>query len=135
MPLGEPYEISDISGFITATLCFVHATDQYLDSMLNGNFPLQQQPMNAEAWRLAEATDAELKAWIKTQGTLQSSPLFLRAHEFWTAFRQAQSEYVAGYDQEWPGTIAPLLQATEFRRMTVERLDDVRRLVDDEDGR
>lgn len=133
MPVGAPYESSDISGFITATLHFVHATDQYLDTMLNGKFPLQQQPKNAEAWRRAEAIDAELIAWIEAQESLNSSPLFLRAQVSWTAFREAQSEFVGGYDQEWPGTIAPLLQATEYERMTVERLDEVKRLVDDED--
>lgn len=67
MPSGKPYEMDDISEFITATRNFVHAVDQYLDTMLNGNFPLQQQPMNAEAWRRAEAKDGELRDWIESQ--------------------------------------------------------------------
>lgn len=135
IPIEKPYQDGDLSSFITASLQFVHAVDQYLDTMLNGNFPLQQQPMNAEAWRRAEEKNAELTAMIDLQEVLKSSALFRKAQEFWDAFRQAQSEYVAGYDEEWPGTIAPLLQATEYKRMTVERLDDIKRLVDQTDWR
>jgi hypothetical protein len=131
MPSGKPYQIDDIGRYILATRDFVHAIDQYLDSMLNGNFPLQQQPMNAEAWRRADEKDAELKSWIESQETLKSSPLFSQAQEIWEAFRQVQSEYVGGYDQEWPGTIAPLLQATEYQQMTIARMEDIQRLVDD----
>jgi uncharacterized protein YecT (DUF1311 family) len=133
MPLSAPYQAGDIGGYIAATLHFVHAVDQFLDSMLNGNFPLQQQPMNAEAWRRAEEKDAELSAWLEGQVALVSSPLFTKAQEIWTAFRAAQSEYVGGYDQEWPGTIAPLLQATEYSRLTETRLAELKSLVDNDD--
>lgn len=133
MPLGKPYQTDEVDGFIAATKHFVHAVDQFLDTMLNGNFPLQQQPMNAEAWRQAEEKDVELTAWIDSQETVNSSPLFNQAQESWVAFRHAQSQYVAGYDQEWPGTIAPLLAATEYKRMTVARLDEIKRLVEDND--
>jgi uncharacterized protein YecT (DUF1311 family) len=135
MPIHRNYENDEIGGFLSATSQFLHAVDQYLDTMLNGNFPLQQQPMNTEAWRRAEEKDSELKAWIKSREELASSPLFNLAQESWIAFRQAQSEYVAGYDQEWPGTIAPLLQASEHQRMTVERLGEIKRIIEQDDLR
>lgn len=132
LPSGTPYLIDDISGFITATRNFVHAVDQYLDTMLNGNFPLQQQPMNAEAWRRANEHDTALKTWIESQDTLNASPLFIQAQELWSTFRDVQSGYVGGYDQEWPGTIAPLLQATEYQRMTTARMEEIKLLLENE---
>jgi hypothetical protein len=136
MPLERPYGNDDVGGFITATLHFVKAVDQYLETMLHGNFPLQQQPLNADAWRRAEEKDAELKAWIDSQEALKSSPLFTQTQESWMDFREAQSAYVGGYDQEFPGTGAFLWKATEYRQMTVERLEGIKkRFLDDDDRR
>jgi uncharacterized protein YecT (DUF1311 family) len=120
----KPYQLTDIGDFISASQQFISAVDQFLHTLRYGKVPMQQQQMNDWARENAAAANNELLEKLSAS-SLKNSPIFSAAQEAWETFRHEQSEFVGGYDEEWPGTLAPLLYAEEYEKLTRARIEEI----------
>jgi hypothetical protein len=137
-PAAKPYTNRDVSHFFEHTAAFVSALEWILIKRLHGTVPRTQSSMNVRANLKMVEAQAELDALRGGTAADFADPKTPCAEleHHWDRYSQLSARIQAGYNsKERVGTIAPVLYAAEFTRLTRWRIDDIRWLKSRSEGR
>jgi hypothetical protein len=130
LPGDRPYVEGDIPEFFLHSAEFVTALEWMLIGRLYGAVPKTQAAMNTKARLDLKEVQAELAALRggKAEDFVEPKTPLAELEYHWDRFCDLSARIQAGYTSgEHPGTIAPLLYATEMTRLTHWRIQDLTR--------
>jgi hypothetical protein len=125
----QRYSAEDIPRFLLHAGHFVTALDWVLVAAQHGSVPRTQSAMNVQAGQ--ERSKAQDELAVLRRGTAADfldpkTPLAELEHH-WDRFCELSARVRAGYTSEaHPGTMAPLLYATEMTRLICWRIEDLK---------
>lgn len=121
LPDTSPIEDGDIELFIEMTKQILHATHEYLDHCLHGDYPLTQFDMNVAAAERAAEAGEKLTLLLERIRQNGIDEYFERSQSAWEAYREAEADFRTDWDAG--GSIRPMLYAGFFEDLTRERVE------------
>lgn len=136
-PRDPPYLKEELPTFLEHARAFVSALDWLLVARLYGPVPRTQREMNTMAGTRAEKAQEELNALRGGNSNHFQSPKTpedeIEYH--WDRFCDLSAQLRAGYlSEESPGTIAPMVYASEHEYLNQWRIEHIRRHRGREEG-
>jgi hypothetical protein len=132
IPAEPPYESDDVGRFIDHAHNFVSALEWLVSELRFGKMPLTQADMNT--WQRRRATEARgrldgiLAKITENIDDPEVGEHFLKTQQTWEMFIKLQADERAGRvgkHGKSPGTISPLLYASEIETRVNERILDL----------
>jgi len=134
LPVDQSDELGAIADYVQATCQFVAAADRHFDWLLRGDRPVTQAGMNAFAAEQADKADAELQDVLKTLDPRGTDAALAVSQRAWMAYRRRQAEYRSRIKSSAPGSMAPMIYADEFEKITRARIAELDWYVAREEG-
>lgn len=134
LPDDRSIGLENIADFAQATMQFVEATDQYLDHLIHGYYPLTQLEINMAAAESADKADAELRDILARLNPNNTDIRLMSAQAAWEAYRAKQSEFRAGPVSDGGGSMAPMLFSMEMEKVTQKRIEELFWYLNREEG-
>lgn len=130
LPAKTPYQPAEIAQLLEAAQKFVEATDETINSMLYGDYPLTQTEMNMVSGADFRAADKELTELCKKVAQVSKSDTIFAVQEHWQAFRKAEADRQT--EKFGRGTIRPTVRNVVAQDLTRTRIAELGRWLEDE---
>jgi uncharacterized protein YecT (DUF1311 family) len=82
--------------------------------------------MNSEAHEQAQAAGQELNEVLRLLDLTDSNEDLKHTQQAWTEFRRLHAEYISDINEPFSGSMAPMLYSGEYKKMTLDRIAQLR---------
>lgn len=130
LPAKKPFEPAEIGQFVEAAQKFVEATDEIINTILYGDYPLTQAEMNTVSGVDFHAADEELSNLCKEVAQVSKSDAIFSVQEHWQTFRKAEADRQT--EKFGRGTIRPTIRNVVAQELTRARLAELKRWLENE---
>ena len=130
LPAKRPYEPAEIGQFLEAAQKFVEATDEIINTILYGDYPLTQTEMNTVSGVEFRTADEELTKLCNEIVKFSKSDTIFAVQQHWLAFRKAEADRQT--EKFGRGTIRPTIRNMIQRDLTRARISELKLWLENE---
>jgi hypothetical protein len=130
-PHSVPYTHDDIEQFLNASIDFMDATEEMLQTTLYGREPTHQRGRNAKAELEAKLVLQELAEVVQEIAKISKTKRIFRVQRKWEAFKHAEAERQSAI---WGrrARMGPLIYHYAVKRLAKERVRELREWLKNE---